>query len=31
MMDTSNMVFVFGSNLRGVHGAGAARFALDKK
>ena len=26
-MDTTNMIFVFGSNLRGVHGAGAARFA----
>lgn len=25
------MIFVFGSNLRGVHGAGAARFALKKK
>ena len=31
MMDTSNMIFVFGSNEAGVHGAGAARFALDKK
>lgn len=30
MMDTSNMIFVFGSNEAGVHGAGAARFALDK-
>lgn len=26
-----NMIFVFGSNLSGIHGAGAARFALDKK
>lgn len=26
-MDTSNMIFCFGSNLRGVHGAGAARYA----
>jgi Na+-driven multidrug efflux pump len=25
----SNNVFVFGSNLAGVHGAGAARFAVD--
>lgn len=24
-------VFVFGSNLAGVHGAGAAKFAMDKK
>lgn len=24
-----NKIFVFGSNLRGVHGAGAARYALD--
>ena len=31
MMDTSNMIFVFGSNEAGVHGAGAARFALEKK
>ena len=28
MMDTSNMIFVFGSNLAGIHGAGAARFAF---
>ena len=28
MMDTSNMIFVFGSNEAGVHGAGAARFAF---
>ena len=26
----NNMVFVFGSNLRGVHGAGAARVAREK-
>lgn len=25
-----NMIFVFGSNLSGIHGAGAARFALNK-
>ena len=31
MMDTSNMIFVFGSNEAGVHGAGAARFALEKR
>lgn len=30
-MNTDNMIFVFGSNLRGVHGAGAARYALDHK
>ena len=28
---TENMIFVFGSNLSGIHGAGAARFAVDKK
>lgn len=27
MQDTSKMIFVFGSNLSGIHGAGAARFA----
>lgn len=27
MIDTSKMVFVFGSNEGGIHGAGAARFA----
>ena len=27
---TENMIFVFGSNLSGIHGAGAARFALNK-
>ena len=26
-MDTSNMIFVFGSNLSGIHGAGAAVYA----
>lgn len=26
-MNTDSMVFVFGSNLRGIHGAGAAKFA----
>ena len=26
-----NKIFVFGSNLSGIHGAGAARFALEKK
>lgn len=26
-MKTENMIFVFGSNLSGIHGAGAARFA----
>jgi len=26
----ANQVFVFGSNLSGIHGAGAARFAMDK-
>lgn len=30
-MDTSNMVFVFGSNEAGIHGAGAARYALKYK
>lgn len=29
--DTSKMIFVFGSNEAGIHGAGAARFALEKK
>lgn len=29
-MDTSKMIFVFGSNLAGIHGAGAARFAKEK-
>ena len=28
-MDTTNMVFVFGSNEGGIHGAGAARYALN--
>ena len=27
-MDTSKMIFVFNSNLAGVHGAGAARYAF---
>ena len=27
MMDTDKMIFVFGSNLKGVHGAGAAKYA----
>ena len=27
-MDTSKMIFVFGSNQAGIHGAGAARFAV---
>ena len=31
IMDTTKMVFVFGSNLRGVHGAGAAKFAYTVK
>lgn len=30
-MNTDHMVFCFGSNERGIHGAGAARFALQKK
>ena len=30
-MDTSKMIFVFGSNLAGVHGAGAAKFALEQR
>lgn len=30
-MDTENMIFVFGSNLSGIHGAGAARYALEKR
>lgn len=28
-MMNENAIFVFGSNLRGIHGAGAARYALD--
>lgn len=28
-MDTSKMIFVFGSNLAGIHGAGAAKYAVD--
>ena len=31
MMDTSKMIFVFASNEAGIHGAGAARFALEKR
>lgn len=27
MQDTSNMIFVFGSNRSGIHGAGTARYA----
>lgn len=30
-IDTSTMVFVFGSNEAGIHGAGAARYALHEK
>lgn len=30
-MDTSKMIFVFGSNTGGIHGAGAARYAMDKR
>lgn len=30
-MDTSEMIFVFGSNLSGIHGAGAAKFALQHR
>ena len=30
-MDTSNMIFVFGSNEAGIHGAGAARYAMNNK
>lgn len=30
-MNTDKMIFVFGSNLRGVHGAGAAKFALEQR
>lgn len=29
-MNTENMIFVFGSNLSGIHGAGAAHFAMQK-
>jgi len=31
MQDTKNMIFVFGSNRSGIHGAGAARFAAVHK
>ena len=30
-MDTSSMIFVFGSNEAGIHGAGAARFAMEHR
>lgn len=30
-MNKINKIFVFGSNLRGVHGAGAAKFALENR
>lgn len=30
-MNTEHMIFVFGSNLSGIHGAGAARYALNKR
>lgn len=30
-MDTSKMIFVFGSNTGGIHRAGAARFALEHR
>lgn len=30
-MNTDHMVFVFGSNQSGIHGAGAARFALEQR
>jgi hypothetical protein len=30
-MNTEHMIFVFGSNLSGIHGAGAARFAAVHK
>lgn len=30
-IDTSKMVFVFGSNMAGIHGAGAARFAKQQR
>ena len=31
MVKTDNMIFVFGSNLLGVHGAGAAKFANERR
>jgi hypothetical protein len=31
MMDTSKMVFVFGSNTAGIHGSGAAKYAYKNK
>lgn len=30
-MKTDNMIFVFGSNEAGIHGAGAAKYALEHK
>jgi hypothetical protein len=30
-IDTKNMIFVFGSNLGGIHGAGAAKFAREHR
>ena len=30
-MDTGNMIFVFGSNEAGIHGAGAAKYAMNNK
>ena len=30
-MNTSEMILVFGSNTGGIHGAGAARYAMDKR
>jgi hypothetical protein len=30
-IDTKDMIFVFGSNLGGIHGAGAARFAAEHR
>lgn len=30
-IDTSRMIFVFGSNEGGIHGAGAAKYACDKR
>ena len=31
LMDLTKMIFVFGSNLSGIHGAGAAKYALYQK
>lgn len=30
-MDLTKMVFVFGSNLAGIHGAGAAKYAVEQR